>query len=289
MNTYPANTNVTVAIPFVDLNGAPVSPVGMTLSYQVLDELENIVQGPVTLANPAATDQAAVIVVLAVNNGLAGPRPNLNEGVAEGNPIITTLGLREIQLTMTTANGSYVAKAQYIVGSPDARLVLLQNSFQTYNLALLTASQIPNLMSWGLASEGDRINAMTAAWLGLTKLGYFVRWPRDPDAQNYLNWFDSANEIIIPRLWSVMTTDRWYNYYPELFRAAMRRAQVVEADAILTQSPLNVKRQAGVIMEKIGQSEIQFRNSMPLDIGISKATLKCIEGYIDFRYTLSRS
>ena len=37
MNTYPVGSIVTVTIPFLDLNSNVVSPVGMTLSYQVLD------------------------------------------------------------------------------------------------------------------------------------------------------------------------------------------------------------------------------------------------------------
>ena len=192
------------------------------------------------------------VTVAAADNMLAQPALNVNDGVITGNPIITTLGLREIQLTMTTLTGSIVSKVQYLVRAPDARLVLLQNSFQTYNMSLMTASQLPLLNGWLTATESQRINAMSTAWLRLTKLGYFVRWPRDPDAQNYLNWFDLRNEIIIPRLWTVMTTQRWLTYYPELFRQSMRNAQVVEADVILTQNPLLVKRIDGILTEKIG-------------------------------------
>jgi len=179
MNSYPAGALVAVTIPFVDMNGAAISPAGMTLAYRVLDELENIVQDTTALAAPGSTDTSVLISVPEVCNQLAGPAPNINDGTQSGNLIITVSGLREIQLTMTTPTGAFVSKIQYILRASDAQLVLLQNSFQTYNLALLTASNLPNLTAFPTATEQDRINAMSTAWLRLTKLGYFVR---DDDA-----------------------------------------------------------------------------------------------------------
>jgi len=289
MNQFPAGTDVTVTIPFVDRNGAALPAAGMALSYTVLDELENVVQTSTDLPAPQTSDTGVTVTIPRTANQLAGPAPNISDGVATGNPIITVDGLREIQLTMTTAAGQFVTKIQYLLKASDAALVLLQNSFQTYNLSLLTASRLVNLQSWPDAAEGDRINALIQAWLRMTKLGYFVRWPRDPDAQNYLNWFDSRNEIIIPRLWTVMTTQRWYNYYPENFRQAMRDAQVLDADFLLTNDVYQQRRDAGIIRERVGESDIQFRNVKPLNLGLSKAALARLQGYVDTKYTITRS
>ena len=289
MNSYPAGNSVTVSIPFLDDNGAAISPVGMTLSYCVLDEYENIVQAATPLTAPGTTDVAVSITIAGADNTLPPPHPNYSNMDAAGNPIITTKALREVQLTMTNATGSYVSKVQYVIKAADAQLVLLQNSFQTYNQALLTSCDLYNLTGWNAAVENDRIAAMQMAWLALTKLGYFVRWPRDPDAQNYLQWMDSRNEIIIPRLWQAMTTQRWLTYYPETFRSAMRQAQVVEADQILKQDPLTLKRLAGVFSEKIGESTVMFRSGIPLDLGISKQALALLRGYVNIQYTITRS
>lgn len=286
--SYPNNTDVSVTIPFVDMNGVSLSAANMQLSYQVLDSLENVILSATALPTPSATDTNVRITIAAIYNVLQGPQPNLSEGVIEGNAVLQVADIREIQLTMVTLDGTYVAKTQYFVRATDAQLVLLQNSFQTYNLSLLTADGIPNLNGWLTSTEAQRIQALQEAYRRLTRLGYFVRWPRDPDAQNYLNWFSSRNEIIIPRLWAVMKTDRWYNYYPEQFRQSMRNAQIVEADDVLTNDVFAARRAAGVLVEKIGESDIEFRDRAPLKMGLGRRACEYLQGYLDMKLTIRR-
>lgn len=283
MQTFTVDTDVTIAVPFVDANGAAVPAAGLTLAYQVLDEIGNVLLDVTALPNPSSGDQSVNITVPRAYNLLGGPRPN---GV--GNPIQIVRGLREIRLLMTTAAGVLVNTNAYMIQVTDSPLVLMQNSFQSYNMALMTGAGLAGLSGWLTAAPGDRVNAMVMAWTRLTSFGYYVRWPRDPDAQNQLRWLDARNEIIIPRIWSLISTDRWLTYYPEVFRQAMRDAQVTEADAILTNDPLQQRRDAGIMMEKIGESTIMFRNRIPLDLGVSKATLRCVKGFIDYKFTMTR-
>ena len=286
MNNYPSGTAVTVDIPFLDLNGAAVVPTA--LSYQVLDELENVVQLPQSL--PLIDGATTVSVsVPALANTLAAPYQSQSDGNPLGQPIVTTTGLREVQLSMTCDAGVVVTKIQYLLRATDAQLILMQNSFQTYNLSLIVADGQTNLMAWSLATEQVRINAMIQAYRALTNIGYFVRWPRDPDAQNIINWFDSRNERIAPRLWAVMSTDRWYSYYPETFRVAMRTAQIVEADQILYNDPILSKRLSGVFSEKVGESSTMLRSQNALNLGISRQALACVQGFVDLKMQFSRT
>lgn len=285
MNNYPSGAAVTVTIPFVDLNGAAVAPTA--LSYVVLDELENIVQTSQSLALTTG-ETSATITIPGSANMLPPPYQPMSDDAPYGTPVTPVSALREVQLSMTTPGGVIVAKTQYILRAGDAQLILMQNSFQTYNLALLTADAEVNLYAWQNATEQQRINALAQAWVALTKLGYFVRWPRDPDAQNYLNWYESRNEVIIPRLWTVMSVQRWYNYYPEIFRQAMRRAQVVEADQLLYNDPILAKRLSGIFSEKVGESSTMFRSSNALNLGISRQTLACVQNYVDIRMQVHR-
>lgn len=285
MNSYPDGTAVTITIPFLDLNGVAVAP--SALSYQVLDETETIVQATTSVALTDGAAEVSITIDGAVNK-LPAPVQYFVNGAPYGNPTVTTTGIREVQLSMLTAAGVLTTKVQYLIRASDAQLILMGNSFQVYNLSLITASMQPNLNAWPLATEQERINAMVIAWQNLTKLGYFVRWPRDPDAQNYLNWYESRNEVIIPRLWSVMSPARWFSYYPEIFRAAMRQAQVVEADQIMYNDPILNRRLSGIFSEKIGESSTMLRSQKPLDLGISRQALACIQGFVDLRMKLSR-
>lgn len=287
MLSFPNATNVTVTVPFVDTNGAAVSAAGMTISYQVFDENETLVLDVTALPNPATTDTGVTIMVPASLNTLGGPQPNLNEGVPQGNPIIPITGVREVRLSMNVAVGSFTTSVRYLI-KRQTQLVLMQDSFQAYNLALATADMIPNLGGWLTATDDQRIVALKEAYYRLTRLGYFVRWPRDPDAQNYIDWMNSRNEVIIPRLWQVMTNWRWYNYYPETFRQAMRMAQVVEADDVLTNDVYAMRRKAGVLEERVGESDTKFRNVKALDLGVGKRALAYIQGFVDIRMTIAR-
>jgi hypothetical protein len=205
--------------------------------------------------------------------------------------IFPTEAIREARLNLTLKDGSAICvKAQYRIIAADERLVLLQNSFQSYNEALLTANAMPNLSTFPSAVDNDRIMALEEAWLRLTRLGYLVRWPRDPDAQNYLNWYDRRNEVIIPRIWAVMTLERWFTFYPEVFRAAMRRAQVSEADAVLANSVYEQRRAAGIIEEKIGPAGVKYRptKSIAQSLGISSRTLDYLTGFVNIRHAIGR-
>lgn len=205
--------------------------------------------------------------------------------------IFPTEAVFEVRLNVTLTNGgAAAARTIYRVLAKDDRLVILQNSFQTYNEALLLANAMPNLGAFPAAGENDRIMALQEAWLRLTRLGYIVRWPRDIDAQNYINWDGRRSEVIVPRIWSAMTFSRWYTFYPEVFRNAMRRAQISEADAVLGNSMHEQRRSAGVLEEKIGPASIKFRptKSIADSIGISKRTLDYLTGYIDLRASIGR-
>lgn len=205
--------------------------------------------------------------------------------------VFPTETMQEARLNVTlAAGGSICLKVQYRIISLDDRLVLLQNSFQTFNAALLTANSMPNLASFPVAAENDRIMALQEAWNRLTRLGYLVRWPRNPDAQNYLNWNDKRNEVIAPRIWAVMTISRWFTFYPQVFRDAMCRAQVSEADAILTNSVIEQRRAAGIVSETIGESSTTFRKTKSIadSLGVSKRTLDYLTGYVDIRHSIGR-
>jgi len=269
MQIYQAGGDVSVQFEITNEIGDPVTPTAV--SWRLLNDLEQIIVLDTAVAGP--WDSFINIVVPGVNN-------TLDTGVV--------VGARLVELTITTANDVIYKRATYGLGTRQ-RLQILVNSFQTLTQAELEATLVPGLTGWATASEGDKIMAMAEAYRRLTRIGYFVRWPRDPDAQNTISWWNVRNTTIPARFWQFMQLDRYLTYYPEDFRSALRKAQVAEADAILSGDAETEIRNKGIIMEQIGQSKTQFRGTRPLDMGISNRALKFIDGYVNFRLTLTRS
>lgn len=269
MQTYRAGNDVTLTVPLVDDNDNAIAP--DAISWRLLDELENQILPPEALLIPP--DNFVNITVLAAQNTL---------------PAGVKLAARTVELTFVTATDHIYKRVSYGL-HPAQRLEVLVNSFQTLTQAELESSLMPGLDGWLTASEDEKIMAMGEAYRRLTRIGYFVRWPRDPDAQNTISWWNVRNTQIPARFWQFMKMDRFMTYYPEDFRAALRKAQVSEADDILNKDQTRELREAGVISEEIGQSRVEFRDAKPLDLGIARRTLRYLDGYVNMRLTLTRS
>lgn len=278
----------TATLSFLDAAGNAFTGAQVaSASYVVLDMSETTLASG-TLS-PVAGDTGATVTIAGAYNTLGSSivdpdYPSKSDKQLED--------AREIRVSVVLSTGAVaVLRAFYRVTAGDAQLVVMQNSFQTYAQALLTANGLPDLKGFPAANDSTRTTALLEGYRKLIRFGYYVRWPRDPDAQNYIDWFYNRQAVIIPRLWLAMTTDRWFSFYPEDFRAAMRRAQVYEADALLYVDPYGSRRQNGIVTEKIGPTEVTFlqQKSAASSIGLAPRTLEVLRGFIDLRLTTTRS
>lgn len=269
MQIFQVGGDVTLQFALTDENGEPIEATAAT--WRLLDDLESVVLDNQTLSGPF--EEFINVTVPGANNTLAAG---------------AVIAARTVELTIVTVGDTIYKRASYGVGARQ-RLQILVNSFQTLTQAELEASLIPDIQSWPDATDEQKITSMAEAYRRLTRIGYFVRWPRDPDAQNTISWWNVRNTTIPARFWQFMKLDRYLTYYPEDFRSALRKAQVSEADAILSGDKELQARGSGIILEQIGQSKVQFREAKPLDFGISKRTLNFVDGYVNLRLTLTRS
>lgn len=268
MNSYAAGTTVTLSIPFEDLNGETLEPTA--LSWRLLDQYEEEILPSASIALVPAETETTITV------------PGSSNALLDGE----IDAVREVELTITTAAGLNVIRYTYFIKSP-VRLKLLVNSFQTYSHACLTADGIHGLDGWAGASEQERCVCLQEAYLRITRVGFRVRFPDAYDTQAHLS--AHKEEGISPRMWSVMSIADYANVYPEVFRAALRRAQVAEADSILGGNIIAQRRELGLLSETIGQSSMMFRSGKPLNFGISAAALRYLEGYVDIKMMLTRT
>lgn len=267
MKTIPVGTPVTVTIPFQTAYGEPVVPTA--LSVRVLDENEAEVVGATSVSFAPGDTEVAVLV--------SGPNNTLSVGAIKG--------YRLIELTMTTDDGTVVTSTDYMIATA-TRLVVMVNSFQTFGMAKMLSSEIPGLVGFSQASEDDQIACLVEAYERLTRLGYYVKWPRDEDQQRYIDL--NAVERVAPKRWRVIDADEFELIFPAPFKQAIRKAQIVEANEILVGDAVSDKRRSGLLSESIGESSVFFRTGRPIDLGISRAALEYLTGYIDVRMVTTR-
>ncbi|SER26029.1 hypothetical protein SAMN05216548_11410 [Faunimonas pinastri] len=283
MHTFPAGVAVNVVIPLIDLNGDPVTPTG--LRARVLDQNgEEVVAFSDISFETGATD--IDIMVKAATNTLAPFPDQKQDGTFDEEGILqATTGARTVELEITTEGGVFTTGQTYLLQARN-RFVLLRNTFQTYEQALIHVSTMPRLAGWNAATDMERQNALVEAFRRLTRLGYRVQRPED---QDIMYRAAVADDTVIPAtLWRYMDAELWQRY-PSRFRLALCKAQVAEADEVLQGGTANAKRRSGLLSESIGESSMMFRSGKPLDLGMSSAALEYLAGYLEFRVTTTRS
>ena len=263
MKSYPPNVRVRVTVPFVDLNGDPVTPTAVSVIVRDADG-EQIGAG--FDATFAAGDTETEVAIEASYN--------------------VSPGVRLVDVTLVTVDGQFPARIAYAVRGQEL-LTVPATSFQTAEEADLLATTLPNLGNWAGASPDLRRAALAQAYRNLVRLAYRIRPVGDWDDQVMFD-FGNGDILVQPRFWPVMTSEEWKKL-PERFRLAMCRAQIVEANELLSTSGVADRRRSGLLSETIGESSMMFRSGKPLDLGIAGAALKEMTGFLDLRMTITRS
>jgi hypothetical protein len=264
MKTFPVGTDAVVEVSFLDNDGSPVTPTA--LAYVVKD------------------GQGEEIVPLTTIATLTGTSTDIN--VPHG--LLTTPGGYSVELFITIAGGQVFIQEEVFAVQPQTRLEFLVNTFQTRANALYVAGSIPNLISWMGAGKDDQTVALIEAFRRITLLNFFIPWPEVLDLQNRIA--PRYQSHLTPRMWPLMTPEIW-TIYPDYFKDALNRAQVIQANALLTPDPMGDRRRGGLFSEKIGESSIMFKNGVrPLDgDGVNRDAINVLAQFLNNRITITRS
>jgi len=262
MNSFPVDTDAILQVPFAREDGTAVTPTAA--SYVVLDGSGNTLVSRTTVNDVSGTSTA--ITVPAASNAEEGAR--------------------SLVLTMTTAQGTVIAETVFAIVGQTA-LTFLVNTIQTYAQALFTAQSIPGLDAFKAAAKQDQTIALIEGFRRLTLMNYVIPWPEVVDVMNYL--YPRYAWEITPRMWPMMSADL-YSRYPEGYHLAMRRAQVVEANFILTGDVIGDKMRSGLLAWTVGESKMMFRSGVkPLHGTLARETMNHLQGWVDNRRTITRS
>jgi hypothetical protein len=266
MQVYPQGTAVTVAVPFVDLSGNLVAPTAATV--RVLDQTGAEIVG----ATPVAVtpgDAEAEVTIAGEHNVLSGLDPEM----------------RVVEMMLETPAGWVASVVRYVIRQTQ-RLFVPQNSFQTFDEALLESCTMPRMEGWSVGNDDDRVAALIAAYDRLTRMTYRVEQPISW-SMSRIGGFGSV-DLIVPLRWPEMTTEE-FRELPEHFRRALRRAQIAEADVVMNGDVIGGRRRSGLMSETIGESSMMFRPGTPLDLGVSEQALVYLSGYLHIAKGIGRA
>jgi hypothetical protein len=288
--SFPENTDVTLTVPLVDLNGQSVTN-ATAVSYRVTDSSGNELQALQAVGGYEANSPSVSVTIPAALNILP-TQPVFTPGQAYPDKLPLRM-VNVVEVQATTPAGVVICKGMYSVLSK-APLQVAVNSFQTIEDAILRSYTMPELDAWSSATQAQQIAAMIEAYGRLIKIGYRVKmngWGDSPPAGYTLTmpWLN-GDWIITPRIWPIMQAD-WFERYPQHFRESITRAQIAEADIILGSDEPSAKRSEGYMSETIGQTSRMFRPGKPLVglLPISKQAADYLTNYIEWRMTITRS
>lgn len=261
MLTFAPGSPAALSIPLLDSNGQLLT--ADAVSYRVTD------QNGVELVALTALDMASGPIDT-VEFTLSGTVNVLSEGV--------TRALRVVTFSITTESGPATVVYRYLVKAEDA-LKVMGNSFQSYDEALLRATEVPNMNAWDVASDDHRQAALIDAYRAICKLQFVYDFQSD---QSHIR-----DKVWLPAALSDLTESQFL-LMDVRFRNAVSLAQVVEADARLGGTDVSNLRREGLMSATVGEVSQMFRPSKPLALPVSHRALQILAGFISWSGRISR-
>lgn len=235
MQSYLAGNPVTMTMALTDESGEVYS--ATAVEYSVLDGNGLVLVARTPLTTYVAGETEAVVEVGSTHNALSGVSPES----------------RTVRLYVETATGTVLIEDHYRI-APETLLTIPDTSFQSVGSALLEASNMVNIEAFNSASTSDKIKALIQARHNIASLYFGVihsdTWQTRvtlDDEVGDLNDYDSAS----------------FASLDEDFLRALKRAQVIEADFLLSygSDSMQAKLDMGLTSETIGESSQTFANS----------------------------
>lgn len=253
MRIFEPNVDVLVSLPFVDDEGVSITPTA--LDYTIVDEFGVEVVASTNIPVIPTTGEAA-ITVDGTNNTLATD---------------VIRGYRQIILTITTATDSIVVREGYII-ELSSSLVLLTNSFQTYEESLLHSRGVI-LEGWEAANEEHRKSALAQ---GYDRFGGF-NWQ--------FNFTDGTYQV---KTINLLTVAEWDLLDPR-HQHDYRMAQIVQADYHLGGSTIEKDIDDGLQSSSQGEVSQFYRPRPTLTLALSRHALQYVGKYINWTPTITRT
>lgn len=265
MQNFKPGTEVKQTFSLVNEAGEVLTPTA--LNWRVLDEAEVVLVGWTAITPMPLTSD----VVVTVTAGFT----TLATGVLRG--------IRTVELEIVTTEGTVLLSEAFMLQAATA-MAFGVSTFLTYAQAVLTAEDFvaDHMPGWhGTADRETREKSLIQAYQRLLKLPIGAHYDNE---QGYL----TENGISGPQYLRNMTPAQMATMYAPLL-AGLRRAQVIEADHILTNDPVLAARENGLLSMTTGESSQFFLSKKPLELPVCKRAMLEVQRWVRFRASIGRS
>lgn len=266
--SFQQGTDVSVTVEFPEVGGVVISPTAA--DFAVLDEA-----GEVVVARAADPDfnPASGNVSLTVQ----GIDNNIDDATV-------TRAMRVVRVYFTTPTGEVTADYRYVVERVE-KLIIMTNSFATFEQALLYRLDLPALVGWDAATESEQIAAMVTAHDRMTRMTFRYRLSQQAVEYNSMDWDEVYYWYVTDMRLRKMVD--WVNW-PSDFRKALGIAQVIESDFILDGDPVTEKRDAGIMSMTTGEAKVFFNPKPPLRTTLCREAMRVLGPYLYTNKRLTR-
>lgn len=184
----------------------------------------------------------------------------------------TSRDIRIICLKAKTKTGA-VFSLEYAYGLTIADpLQVGVNSFMTYRQAQKMAMDMPKLNNWEATSQSQRISALLEAKQRICRLAFD---------------FGQIRPDMTKNLEDLSVED--FEALPIKFKAALKKAQLAEANDVLEVDSIAERRRQGLILETIGEVKQMFSSIIPAQMAVSSKAMSYLSRYLVSGKKIGRS
>lgn len=256
--THAPGSPATVSFGLTDAAGETIEPTA--LRWRVLDENEVVLQDWTVITPPVPAEPSIALTIIGALNILTAP---------------ATRGVRTVELEITTAMGQWTL-SESLVLQGGTSLVLGYSTYITYPQALMLVPDFTDQTMGGWLRFTDRVvreQALSEAFHALRALPIVT-----DGTQRTKEWLSQVEQ----GEFLLNTTAQQ--------RAALARAQLIEASAILEADPVTLGRRNGMVSMTVGESSQYYGQTKALDVGVaSRLSLTPIKPWLNYTVRIGRS
>lgn len=255
MNTIFDGSNATITIDLT-VDGEVIQ--AQTVHYKLLNSGNEEVVPETLLQDFVAGDVSASISILGVFNSLIAGSVSPDS--------------RMLIVKATLESGDVVHIKQSYLILPLIDIGFMQRSYQSLQSAEAVAYSIPNLDMWESSNDSQKTTALIEAFNRIGNLRFKVH----------------INDTLVDIQGINTLLPAYVETLPAHFLDALKRAQVIESNAILGGDDITNKRENGLMSETVGESSTMWRPGKPLLQSVSRKALNALSGYVYYGANIGR-
>lgn len=269
MNQYLAGTSVNLPIEFNDDDGNPLEVA--EVFYRIIDQ-----DGQESVPRTSFDLSQSILSIDSQYNKITPL--DIDSLTVEKLGAETINEVRTVEFDIVLKNGNTIGHDVSYILYPRERLIVGLNSFQTQSQAMLTASATHDVDAFITSTPAQRVAGLVEARNRICQLSFVdATW-----GQSYLS---NGQHVELHRI-----TPRQFDALTERFKAALRKAQVAEANVVLGGGDvIEQMRQQGLTSQTIGETHETYRNVTPLNMLVSKVTLRYLSEFLASNKKLTRT